>query len=659
MYLNISVGGDNMKIKLIRNNETLRYAAEELKKYLKMMDESIDAEICDCADDAKSTISIGLLSDFGLYDGDVDDAMIDDVIDVDIDRLNGYIAGSNDRSVLMGVYNFFKSAGCRWVRPGDNGEYIPKGDISSHSFKYRKKADYPFRGECIEGAVSFEHIRDTVIWLPKANMNMFMIEQIVPYNYMNRWYRHLVNTKMPHDDIPYEKYCEYCLELEHTIKKLGLQLHVMGHGALNEPFGVRHMVSGMEYNVPDDVKQAFALVKGKRDLYGRSPFFTHLCMSKEWVQDKVVNWLADYLEEKPYIDFLHFWLADNSNNQCECEDCAGTHPSDYYVQMLNKLDAILTERKNPAKIVFIMYVDTMWAPRKEKLNNPSRFILTTATSRGKGDKYSDKRSPNGIPEWRRNDIFIPHGFDTTLSFIDGWKPIFDGPKFIYEYYMYTAHFADPGYMQFSRNIAEDLKGLHLTGFNGVMSDQTQRSFFPTGLPMSIIGEFQFDDKIDTEEFIEKYMKDSFGEDYSVAKEYLETISSIFDLDSLTLNSSIVNQDTGAEDKAAKKAGIIGNTERGKIIATIPDVVEKYLPIFENNAKIGDKCHRESYKILTYHCQYCMHLSKIYCALAEGDRALAKRRLAEAIDYLSEVECDIHPYFDLVLFNQSTTQIINR
>jgi hypothetical protein len=412
--------------------------------------------------------------------------MIDDVIDVDIDRLNGYIAGSNERSVLMGVYNYLKSAGCRWVRPTEKGEYIPKADMTAHSFKFRKKADYPFRGECIEGAVSFEHLRDTVIWLPKANMNMFMIEQIVPYNYMNRWYRHLVNTKMPHDDIPYEQYCDYCLQLEHLIKKLGLQLHVMGHGALNEPFGIRHMVSGMEYNVPEDVKQALALVNGKRELYGKSPFFTHLCMSKEWVQDKVVKWLADYLEEKPYIDFLHFWLADNINNQCECEDCAGTHPSDYYVQMLNKLDAILTERGNPAKIVFIMYVDTLWPPIVEKLNNPSRFIMTTASSRRNGDKYSDKRSEAGIPEWTRNNYNIPAGFETTLSFVDGWKPIFDGPKFIYEYYMYTPHYADPGYMQFSRNIADDMKGLHLTGFNGVMSDQTQRSFFPTGLPMSII-----------------------------------------------------------------------------------------------------------------------------------------------------------------------------
>ena len=650
-----------MKIKILRNSETILYAAQELKKYLKMIDDKIDAEILEnevIAQNGENIVTMGLLSDLGLYDGDLNDPMIEDIIDVNINNLNGYIAGSNERSILMGVYNFFKSAGCRWVRPGEGGEYIKKSDISHHSFQFRKKADNPFRGECIEGAVSFEHVRDTVLWLPKVNMNMFMIEQIVPYNYMNRWYRHLVNTKMPHDDIPYQQYCDYCVELERMIKKLGLQLHVMGHGALNEPFGIRHMISGMEYNVPEDIKQAFALVKGKRGLYGNSPFFTHLCMSKEWIQDKVVNWLADYLEQKPYIDFLHFWLADNTNNQCECEDCADTHPSDYYVQMLNKLDAILTERGNPAKIVFIMYVDTMWPPRVEKFNNPSRFIVTTATTRGKGDKYSDKRSEAGIPEWTRNQFNIPKGFDTTLSFVDAWKAIFDGPKFIYEYYMYTAHFADPGYMQFSRNIAEDMKGLHLTGFEGVMSDQTQRSFFPTGLPMSIIGEFQFDDSYDTEDFIDKFMKDSFGDDYLAAKEYLEAVSNIFDLDSLTLNTTVVSQDTGATDVNAKKSTIIGNTELGNKIATIPDVVDKYLPIFEKNSKLADKCHSESYKILTYHCEYCKYLSKIYCALAENDRALAKKYLAEAIDYLSEVECEIHPYFDLVLFNQKTLQTIN-
>ena len=107
-----------MKIKILRNSETILYAAQELKKYLKMVDDKIDAEILENDSNAhndENTVTMGLLSDLGLYDGDLNDPMIEDIIDVNINNLNGYIAGSNERSILMGVYNFFKSAGCRWV----------------------------------------------------------------------------------------------------------------------------------------------------------------------------------------------------------------------------------------------------------------------------------------------------------------------------------------------------------------------------------------------------------------------------------------------------------------------------------------------------------------------------------------------------------------
>ena len=178
------------------------------------------------------------------------------------------------------------------MRPGPFGEYVPAFNVSSLVYSFRKKADYPFRGECIEGAVGYEHLRETVYWLPKVNMNLFMIEQIVPYNYMNRWYRHVENTRASHEDIPYKEYCNYCEMLEKDIKKCGLQFHAMGHGALNEPFGVRHMISGQPYDVPEETKKAFALVKGQRELYKSSPFFTQMCMSQEWVQERIVNWLA-------------------------------------------------------------------------------------------------------------------------------------------------------------------------------------------------------------------------------------------------------------------------------------------------------------------------------------------------------------------------------
>ncbi len=642
-----------MKIVVFRNTETVLYAAEELNKYLKMIDLGITAEITTEKDE--KGIALGLLSDFGLDSSDVADAIIDDVVDVKIDSLNGYIAGSNERSILFGVYKFLKSAGCRWVRPGSDGEYIPKADLTNHKFAFRKKADYPFRGQCIEGAVGYEHLRDVILWMPKVDMNLFMIEQIVPYNYMSRWYTHISNTKLPHDDIPYEQYCDYCLRIEKLVKKVGMQLHVMGHGALNEPFGIRHMVSGQHYDVPEETKKAFALVNGKRELYGSSPFWTQLCMSQEWVQDRVVNWLADYLKEKPYIDFLHFWLADALNNHCECEDCVKKTPSDWYVDMLNKLDKRLTEQGNDSKIIFIMYIDTLWPPIASRLSNPSRFIMTTACGTGRG--YSAERRAGGIPKWERNNFTLDEKLDVALNFVDGWKPIFDGPKFIYEYWFYTSHYSDPGYMSFTRRLAHDVKTLCVTGFEGIMSDGSQRTFFPTGLPLSLFGEMLFDTSIDTENYINSYFADSFGDDFMLAKKYLESISALFDSSVMTQKTSVTVQDTGTGEELVKKAGIFGNEAAGDLIATLPSIVDEFAPIIRKNLDLEDKCHKESWRILTYHGEYCKGVSKIYYALSRNDTVLATKHFEELIDYLSSVELDIDLYFDLCLFHRRTQQLI--
>ncbi len=645
-----------MQIRIFKDTETIRYAAEELQKYLGIMDSTIDTEIVVSGEVSDGAITLGILADLGRNDSDVEDYMLDDVIDVEVNKLSGIIAGSNERSVLMGVYELLKSAGCAFVRPSPDGDFVPKKAMADHSFTYRKKADFRFRGQCIEGAISYEHVFETVKWMPKVNMNLFMIEQIIPYNYMNRWYRHIVSTRKGWDpEPPYEQYAAWCLQLEKDIKKFGLQLHVMGHGALNEPFGVRHMISGMKYTVSEDVKKALALVDGVRDIHGNSPFFTQVCMSQEWVQDKIVNWLANYLEEKPYIDFLHFWLADNINNHCECEECKKHHPSDLYVRMLNKLDAELTKRGNPAKIIFIMYVDTLWAPIVEKLNNPSRFIMTTAWEL---DNISGERSPLPLPKWERNHYpSIDQSFGTCLNFIDQWKPAFDGAKFIYAYWLYTEHFTDPGYMNFSKGIASDLKKLDQTGFDGIMSDQTQRAYFPTALPASMIGEIQFDKNTDSEKYIENYMKGCFGADYKLAQNYLQTVSDLFDKKALKQNTSIVAQDTGANDNSAQKAGIFGNTAAGERIATVYGLVDDFAAVVARNAQNADPCIAKSWKLLEYHGEYCKLIAAIYICLSKNDIDGANAALAVAIDRLSEIEPEIHYYFDLVLFNQRMSQII--
>ena len=76
-----------MKISVMRNSETLKYAASELKKYLFMLDGTA-AEITE----GEGDIKLGLLCELGLSEEGVDEPMIDDVIDVCVDKLSGYIA---------------------------------------------------------------------------------------------------------------------------------------------------------------------------------------------------------------------------------------------------------------------------------------------------------------------------------------------------------------------------------------------------------------------------------------------------------------------------------------------------------------------------------------------------------------------------------------
>lgn len=302
-----------------------------------------------------------------------------------------------------------------------------------------------------------------------------------------------------------------------------------------------------------------------------------------------------------------------------------------------------------------MYVDTLWPPIEEKLNNPSRFILTTACGTGVG--YSSARREGGIPKWERNNFSIKGGLDMAHTFIDGWKSVFDGPKFVYEYFLYTAHYADPGYMTFSRKMAQDMKELHTTEFDGIMSDQTQRSFFPTALPNTVFGEFLFDTSLDAESFIDAYLEDTFGADWMEAKMYLDKISSAFDYKALKQNTDVTAQDTGVTDVNSRKAGIFGNTAAGDVVATVPGIVDAFAPTVNRNLALENPCQKESWRILTYHGEYCKRLSEIYFALSRNDQQTANANFEEMIDYLSEVEMDIHPYFDLVLFHQRTKQII--
>lgn len=117
-----------LHIKKMRADHVIDFAAEELKKHLRMMMPDVpDIEISLEAD-ANDGIRLGLMEDFGLP-METTEPSLDDIVQIDTDEEGGILAGANPRSVLFAVYRFLKLNGCRFLFPGFDGEYIPKQKI--------------------------------------------------------------------------------------------------------------------------------------------------------------------------------------------------------------------------------------------------------------------------------------------------------------------------------------------------------------------------------------------------------------------------------------------------------------------------------------------------------------------------------------------------
>lgn len=655
-----------MRILTCLKSETAKYTVNELIKYIRLM---TDCEVLPeaCFADAipsapdDDTIFLGLLSNLHLDESDLDDPFIEDIIDLDVNCGNGYICGSNERSILMGVYKYCSLAGCRFIRPGENGEYIPRCDIMNFTAKYRKKADYPFRGECSEGAISYEHMRDTVYWLPKIGMNMYMIEGLVPYTYMHKWYGHVGNRFLREKGqiTEYSMLEEYIDKLELDIVKTGIQLHTIGHGWMFEKLGVHHSANSDERAaLRDEDKKYLALVNGKRDIYGNSTFYTHFCYSNPDARKILVDFCVDYVKSKPHVDFLHVWLADAANNQCECDECVKMTPSDHYVQLLNEIDEALEGIVSKTRLVFILYVDTVRPPEKLRLCHPERFVLLAAIGSHYEKGYRKTEYSGEIPPFERNNFKAPSN-ELRLKWHNDWKELCGNiPSIIYEYRFYIDQYCDPGYMRVSRETYRDMKALETVNFQGCMSDQTHRMYMPSSLPLSVMGATLFDKDLDFDSYTDTFLEGSFGEDWKKCKDYLEALSDLFCPGNVRSGGSFGIEEEGLTTKDDYPASWINNPEVAGKTSKIPALLDSFLPVIEKNIILEDPCQRLSWTYLRYHLNICRYLAKIINLGAKGLRDEAVSIANEMEIYVSKIEPAIHNAFDLFLFFRAVRGKLN-
>ena len=329
-----------LKINKITSNPTVDFAAEELKKYLRMMMPGYGEIEIKYAPEAKDGFRLGLMADFGLDVSDAEDLELDDILYINTDKNGGIIAGDNPRSVLLSVYEFFRQNGCRWLMPGVDGEFIPVKDIEPVSYRFKPSLRY--RGKTMGGA-KHEDTLAIIDFMPKVGMNVFMMEFANPFVYYRGYYEHLFNENAREKEpVNLQIGAQWLAGFDCELKKRGIQFQAVGHGWNAEPFGIDVNVSKFDPDNDSKIKPEqrpyLALINGERKVFGNQPKWTQFCMAPKAHRSIVADYIVEFSKTHSYMDYIHVWLADGVNNHCECDECVKRTPSDWYIMLLNEID---------------------------------------------------------------------------------------------------------------------------------------------------------------------------------------------------------------------------------------------------------------------------------------------------------------------------------
>lgn len=611
-------------------SEVVAFAAEELTRYLKQMVEDLD----------NIDLEIKLRSDSSMFPADSNDSYR-----VHIEQEHGTIAGNNDRSVLLAVYDYLQTLGCRFLMPVKICEIIPHIGREKLVTSYEKQASYFHRGVCIEGADSFENVMDYIAWLPKLGFNSFFLQFQSPYAFLQRWYGHLENPYVKAESYTPEDAERDMVLFEQEIKKRGLLLHTVGHGWTGEVLGY-HTVS---WDVPTSSSQEgfqhrMAMINGKRELFGGAPANTNLCYHNTDAIDAFAACVTSYAQKNPQTNYLHVWLADAFNNLCECPECSKTTLSDQYVELLNEIDRRLTSAGLDTHIVFLLYQELLWPPVTSRINNPDRFVLMFAPiSRTFEKSYEIENTNTEFPVFHRNHITLPTNLAENMAFLKGWQKIFSGDSFVYDYPLGRAHYGDLGYVHIARILHADIQKLDQMGLNGYISCQELRAAFPNALPNYVMGHTLFQKNCSIEQLIEDYFQACYGKDAQLVLTYLSKLSEFSSCDYVNGKGERLSY-----DMAKRMEGALYRSE-------------DFEQVTKRHQNADGTFESIYWDLLEYHRKYVLLFASTLMFLAMGDQRSAEREWKAMREYICQNEEKYQPYLDVyrvLNVTQHYTKLVN-
>jgi len=615
----------NIILARIGTNPTIKYAFDELARYLKQMDSSIfiDSRVYNERDLTRNDIIwVGL-------DGSVPTTE-DDTIFIDVTNGGGIVTGSNERSVLMAVYRFLFELGCRWIYPGKDGEKIPSLTLTKEfiNVKVNESPSYRHRGICMEGEINCEHVYDMLDWMPKVGMNSYFVQFQTPGEFFKRWYNRPRPSTIPLAPVTDDDIDHMVTRLEEEIAKRDMHYHAVGHTWTCESFGV-HVTDWMPVDTPPPAEMVphIALIDGERKFWHGQPLNTQLCYSQKATRDILTDNVLDYCQKHPVVTHIVFWLADGENNCCECTECSKMRSSNYYVTILNELDEKLTENDINVKVIFGAGTDSLWAPDRVAIKNPDRFIILFAPitrTYSKAFIDYDKSERSEVTSYVHNKNVYPKSVGANLVMLEKWQDYFKGDSLIFDYHLYEAHYFDAGSYNIAKILHTDMANLDQIGLNGMISCQVNQAAFPTGLPQYAMTKALWNKKSDFKDICDEYYTADFGNLGVEVDTYLRKLSDLLDLYKFEEHK---NQDI-----------ILKNCDEAK--ALINDFSDKFIKKYKNKSN--------NWKYLMHHSKMCLLYCDLIVACTLGDDKTKDKLVQKQRKYISDHKHEIHNVFDTTI-----------
>ncbi len=581
-----------------KDRETVIFAAKELQKYLTLVSDNDFSVIPTEKRDENETGAVYLGINLSKAILSVENADLDDAILIDVNNFTGVITGTNARSVLIAAYRYLKELGFAFIRPGKGGEHYPE-ELNLKAVSVNEKASYRHRSICIEGSVFQKNLTDIIDWLPKAAMNGYFVQFKLPKVFFDRWY--LEDTPyrdkemLSYDDI------KAMVELgEEEMKKRSLMYHTMGHGWTCQAFGVDG-ISWEEGDEPDPkYNELIALVNGERKLWKNGPLITNLCYSNPKAKQRITDDVLNYCKENPDVSYVHFWLSDGTNNFCECDNCRGTRPSDFYVQLLNEIDEKLTKANLNTKIVFLIYVDLLWKPVCEKLKNSDRFVMMFAPISRSYSKPFDPDSTAQIRPFELNKLEFPADIGENIAYLKDWQQDFKCDSFDFDYHFMWEHYFDFAQYRLAEVLYQDIKNLEPLGLNGLVSCQIQRAFLPTSLCMNVMADTLWNKEVDFDALSDNVLKTEFGDKYAGVKKYLSDLSKYGAVKFVNVRE----HDDIVTDKNVSD------------LTTAIQTIDNFMPVIE--AEKANSGKQSAWEKLEFHAELYRTMLEYYLEAAKGN-----------------------------------------